>query len=177
MSISVQPADGSIYIESIPAVERYNMDSWHSQSNAIPFTVVTGLDHLEGEEVQVLTNGAVHPDRVVAGGQINLQREATHAVVGLKFTPKIVSLPLDKGSQTGSAIAHAKKLNSIVVGLLDSALPLVNGERLASRHPSTPMGEIEPLTSGQISQIELGWTDDAIVTIEQDLPLPLTVLY
>ncbi|MCP4030259.1 MAG: hypothetical protein GY734_03310 [Herbaspirillum sp.] len=177
ISICVQRVDGSIYIESIPAVERYNMDSWHSQSNAIPFTVVTGLDHLEGEEVQVLTNGAVHPDRVVAGGQINLQREATHAVVGLKFTPKIVSLPLDKGSQTGSAIAHAKKYNAIVVGLLDSAIPLVNGERIPSRHPATPMGEIEPLTSGQISQIELGWTDDAIVTIEQDLPLPLTVLY
>ncbi len=35
-------------------------------------TTISGLDHLEGQVVSVLANGATHPDRTVSGGSITL---------------------------------------------------------------------------------------------------------
>jgi len=35
-------------------------------------TTISGLDHLEGKVVQVLVDGAAHPDRTVASGSITL---------------------------------------------------------------------------------------------------------
>jgi hypothetical protein len=39
-----------------------------------PSSTIDGLDHLEGCEVSVLTDGAVHPPRTVTSGEIELQR-------------------------------------------------------------------------------------------------------
>ena len=42
-------------------------------------TTLSGLSHLEGETVKVILEGATHPDRVVSGGQISLDRSTTNA--------------------------------------------------------------------------------------------------
>jgi hypothetical protein len=173
----IQRVEGEIYIETLVPFSNVFMDSWIDQENETPFTVVTGLDHLEGELVQVVADGAVSPAQVVTGGQITLPTEAIIAQVGLQYIPKLVSLPLESGSPTGSSLAYLKRYNRLIVGLLDSALPLINGVRAPDRSPSTPMNTVEPNRTGQVSAYQLGWSEGAIVTIEQDLPLPITVLY
>ena len=176
--VGVQRVDGQIYLETIIPNNQSHMDSWHEQENQLtPFFTVTELDHLEGFTVQVLADGAVHPERVVSGGEITLESLTNHAIVGLKFIPKLTSLPLESGSPTGSSLAYLKRYNRLIIGLLDSALPLINGVRAPDRSPSTPMDTIEPNRTGQVDAYQLGWSEGVIVTIEQDLPLALTVLY
>ena len=169
---------GEIYIEFMYPFLSAFMDSFTvTQDLAVPFTVVTGLEHLEGKVVQVLADDAVAPSKTVVGGEITLDSPANTVVVGLKFTPKLVTLPLESGSPTGSSLAYLKRYNRLIIGLLDSSLPLINGVRAPDRSPSTPMNTREPNKTGQVDAYQLGWSEGAIVTIEQDLPLPLQVLY
>ena len=169
---------GEVYIETATHNVQQYMDSWTEKQNLeTAFTVFDQLEHLEGLEVQLLVDGAVAPNQVVSGGQVTLEAPANTAVAGLQFTPKMVSLPLASGAPTGSSLAHIKRYNRLIIGLLDSALPLINGVRAPDRTPSTPMNTVEPNSTGQVSAYQLGWSEGATVTIEQDLPLALTVLY
>ena len=37
---------------------------------------ISGLDHLEGQTVSILADGATHPDKTVSSGAITLDRSA-----------------------------------------------------------------------------------------------------
>lgn len=167
----VNRVPGELYFEILRTTPVQYMDSWVQQAFPTPTTTFNGLDHLEGQEVQILADGAVHPPRVVTGGSVTLDYEASNVVVGLKYVARIVTLPLDKGEQTGSATPHQKGYGRILIRLLDSALPLINGERPPTRNPSTPMNTPEPLVSALVDVTRRGWDRGAQLTIEQDLPL------
>lgn len=53
------------------------------QYDGAPATVFAGLDHVEGEELQILADGAVRAPKIVVGGQITLDRPASKVTVGL----------------------------------------------------------------------------------------------
>lgn len=139
-------------------------------------TTITGLSHLEGEEVQIVADGAVKPVQTVASGQIVVPYEASVFYVGLGFSKKIKTLPLDMGSQTGSGASHFKRYVNILVRVLTSAAPLINGMRPPTRNPATPMNTPEQPRTEDIEVVDLGWDRFAQVEIEQDLPLNLTVV-
>ncbi|HUT76765.1 MAG TPA: hypothetical protein VM285_03710, partial [Polyangia bacterium] len=70
---------------------------------ASPGTTITGLDHLEGQDVSVVGDGAIiaSPNNpaytvlTVASGQITVPAAYTVAVVGLPFTTDIQTLEID----------------------------------------------------------------------------------
>lgn len=139
-------------------------------------TTITGLGHLEGYSVQILANGAVKPNEVVSSGQITVPYEALEFYIGLGYSKYIKTLPIDIGSAEGSSIGKTKRYNEIIIRLLDSAFPLINGMRPPDRNPATPMGLSEPPVTGDVSVHDLGYDQYAYVEVEQDLPLTLTVV-
>ncbi len=176
LGLLVARADGKLYYESQALIQNRYMDSWIEQFFEPVVTTVTGLDHLEGRTVRVLANDAMHPDRVVSGGEIELDVEVGKVLVGLQYNAKLSLMPFEKGAQTGTSAPYWKNFHRMDVHLLDSANPLVNGIRAPSRSPSTPMDTPEPVTTGK-SYIKLTeWKNETDITIEQDLPFPLTVL-
>src|SRR5690606_3050614 len=66
-----------------------------------PTTTISGLDHLEGETVQIAANGASHPDRTVTNGQITLDRPASKVTVGLHCPARAIMMRLEAGSENG----------------------------------------------------------------------------
>lgn len=138
--------------------------------------VVTGLEHLEGMVVTIKVGDAVHPDKTVVGGQITLDYSGTLAIVGLTYTSRLKTLPLDVGSTGGSGSGNLKHWAKIYVRVLNSAIPKINGIRPPTRAPSTPMNEVQPNETQDIQAADLGRTRAAQITIEQDLPLQLTIL-
>lgn len=64
---------------------------------------ITGLGHLEGALVQVLADGAIHPDRRVTGGVVTLAYPATAAVVGLAVQAELQPMPVEFQMQDGGA--------------------------------------------------------------------------
>lgn len=138
--------------------------------------VVTGLDHLEGMEVVIKVDGAVHPSKTVVSGQITLDYAGTLAIVGLSFKSRLKTLPLDVGSTNGSGLGNLKHWAKIYVRLINSANPKINGIRPPTREAITPMNEVQPNLTVDLQATDLGRTRNAQITIEQDLPLQLTIL-
>src|SRR5690606_6324566 len=63
-----------------------------------PSSTISGLDHLEGESVSILADGATHPERTVVQGRITLDRDASKVQVGLAYTSTLQTMKLEAGA-------------------------------------------------------------------------------
>lgn len=150
-----------------------------------PATTISGLDHLEGQIVRVLADGAAHPDCVVSGGAITLTHQANKVQVGLGYTSRFVTQDLDAGNPEGSSIGRPKRIDLITVLFLDSLGGKVGSpstgdyETIYTRSGADKMNQSPPLFSGpKRVPFPDGYDKDngAVVEIIQDQPLPMTVL-
>lgn len=148
-------------------------------------TTITGLDHLEGLTVQVLADGAVHPDRTVASGAITLQRRASIVAVGLGFTYKGQTQRFIGGAKLGTDQGQPTAIDHIAMVLhntMGGSFSVGNGierplEPLNFREGSGNMNQSPPLFTGEKQiAVEGGWDVDATVYFENMQPLPMTVL-
>jgi len=146
-------------------------------------TSITGLDHLEGEEVAVLADGAVHPNRTVTSGAITLQLAASVVNVGLPYIATIKTMPIEAGAQDGTAQGKEQRINGIVLDLFETGAGLWYGpnttdmDEYAVRSSSADMDEPVPLFTGQTDR--LAWPGEyekgTQMVIQHRLPLPCTV--
>jgi len=157
-----------------------NMDCTLSALVNDGLTVVTGLNHLEGESVQVLVGDAVFPNQTVTGGSISVTLPTSASFksieIGLGYTSKIKTMRIESGSQAGTAQARKKRYNEVVVRLYKSVGLTVNGDQIPFRSSSTPMGQDIAEFTGDKRVSNLGWNRDGQIEIEQTQPLPMTVL-
>lgn len=148
-------------------------------------TTVSGLDHLEGQDVTVVVldcpDGedicyAVHPNRVVTGGVIELEYWASGAdvAVGLAYNAKLITNEIEGSNPTGTAFTQKRRFNEIFARLYDSGMPIINGTRTPSRVPADLMSSAVPLQSGDFSVSDAGY-NNGVVTVEQDLPVPTNI--
>ena len=148
-----------------------------------PVTAISGLDHLEGETVSVLVDGATHPNRTVAAGAINLQLEGSVVHVGLAYTATIKTMPVEAGSQDGTAQGKEQRINNVVLDLFETGAGLWYGPNLTDmdeysvRSSSDDMDAPVPLFTGQTDL--LAWPGEyekgTQMCVQHRLPLPCTV--
>lgn len=139
-------------------------------------TTITGLGHLEGKTVAVLADGAVHPSKVVSGGQITLDFSATPAIVGLPYTATLETLPPPTNIAIGSGQSRPKRWAEIWTRLYNTVGLKVNGKELPFRSTENLMDQPLPLYSGWVNVPNLGHDRDAIITYTHDYPTPCTIL-
>lgn len=148
-----------------------------------PTTTITGLDHLENEEVVVRGDGFVFENNTVLNGQIELEDAATNVEVGLGFDPLIQINPPVFSSQQGSMLFVNKRLVRLDVDFFESIgievkfedqvfeldkLPFLQfGENVLDQ-PPTPV-------SGTEEVINFGWDKRPTIAITQSKPLPFTI--
>ena len=166
----------------VPTVflERFTPDTYMDSSAKIthvsPSNQITGITHLADQEVQVTVDGAVVPNVLLDGSGNGVAEYAgLEIVVGLPYVSTIKTLPFDQGSTRGSAMSLKKRWNRIFIRMIESANPIINGDRPPSRTPSTPMNTPEPVRSTDIDVRDVGWTQTGEIEIIQDLPLPLRI--
>jgi len=162
------------------------LDSTLNQDSALSGTVtgsstsVTGLDHLEGETVQILIDDAVYPTQTVTNGAITVSLPSSFGSktieIGLGFTSTIKTMKPEAGSQAGTAQGRKKRYNEVSVRLLNSVGVTINGDQLPFRTSADEMGEPIPAFTGDKRVTNLGWDREGQITIQQTQPLPLTVL-
>ena len=156
-------------------LERYDdddyMDANITINNDTPSTAVSA-PHLANRTVAILTDGATHPDITLDGsGDGTLQLAATNVLIGLNFVSTLVTIPFDFSTKQGSARLMMKRWPKIYVSVLEGYPPLINGKRNPERHPQTPMNTGEPPRTEYYETTGLGYDRDALVTVEQDLPV------
>jgi hypothetical protein len=145
-------------------------------------TTITGLNHLEGESVNILSHGAVHPDQIVTAGQINLETPASKVQCGLGYTHTYMSLKWETGSPTATAQGHIKRIDGITMMLLDSLNARVgpdedNLQSIPFRDVTDNMDTAVPLFTGErYTEFDGDFDTDTRVMIEGNDPVPFTLL-
>lgn len=120
-----------------------------------PADTIAGLAHLEGETVAVWADGAAHPDRVVSGGAIALNRAARRAVVGLDFVSEVETLDAYQALADGSGSVRRKFVGQVVAQVKDAIGGEISANGGRSWEPifhlagSAPMGSGPRLRSGK----------------------------
>lgn len=149
--------------------------------DGVPNDVISGLTWLEGKTVNILADGAVHPQRVVTGGSITLDIEASKVQIGLPIEADLQTLPLAMQVDGGFGQGRYKNVNKAWLRVYRSSGIFVgpNADNLVEVKQRTiePYGSPPALKSEEI-QIMLTptWADGGQVYIRQTDPLPLTIV-
>ena len=150
-----------------------------------PISAVTGLDHLNGETVRVVGDGAVYDDQVVVRGSVDLAYGATAGpaasviAVGPAITPNPSGSTLEPSIKdtAGSTRYKRKHWASLAFEIEETMGLTINGKtQIQYRTPADPMDSVEPSFTGTKQIANLGSSKTGVVTWEQTLPLPATIL-
>lgn len=133
-------------------------------------------------EVQIFADDAVHPARTVAGGRVNLEREASIVTVGLGYVADLGTMPVEVMGQNGSSVGAKKQINAVDV-LFQSSLGVKVGLSFDDRmqavkwRTNEPYGKPPAPYSGMKSVVVPSLADNSVtVCIRSDLPTPVSVL-
>lgn len=142
---------------------------------------ISGLGHIEGETVNILADGAVHPQRVVTSGVINLDRAVVYANVGLPIEADLQTLPIAAQIDGGFGQGRYKNVNKAWLRVYKSSGifigPNVNELVEAKQRTNEPYGTPPALKSEEIQVMTTPtWADSGQVYIRQSDPLPLTLI-
>ena len=174
------------YVERLASrMIEYQQDAFFVDSGAtysgVPAVTISGLNHIEGKTVNILADGAVHPQRVVQGGQITLDQEASKVHVGLPIVADLETLPLAMGIDNGFGQGRSKNINKAWVRVYRSSGIFIgpNENQLveAKQRKTEPYGSPPALKSEEIEVMTSpSWSQSGQVFIRQSDPLPLTIL-
>jgi len=145
-------------------------------------TSITGLDHLEGQAVTILANGATHPNKTVSSGAITLDRSSTKVHIGLPYTSLLQTMRIESQSNEGTSQSKTKRINEVTLRLhetvgVEVGASLTDMERIPFRSSAAAMDTAVPLFTGD-KQVEFrdDFNTDGHVYVRQTQPLPLTLL-
>jgi hypothetical protein len=157
------------------------LDSQLSYSGSAA-TTISGLDHLEGQTVSILADGATHPDKTVSSGSVTLDRSALNVKIGLAYTSLLQTMRLNAGSQNGTSQGKTKRIYDITVRMFETigveVGPNLNDmERIPFRSSADLMDEgIPPFTGDKEVEFRGNYETDGFIFVRQTQPLPFTIL-
>lgn len=163
------------------AAEAVHVDASVTYRGA-PATVISGLAHMNGQTVSVCVDGSNHTDRVVAGGQITIDRPGSLVHVGYAFRSRMQSMRLEVQGGGGTsqtarkAIAECHlRLQSTIGGRVGPSFDRM--DEMRTLDPRKPIGTPPALFSGDVKvQFPNGYDTDGYVCFEQKMPLPATLV-
>ena len=188
---AVAELDGAVFVVTERqggfGLERFDdalgLDAAVDGTAAAPASVWRGLDHLEGQAVAVVADGAPRGLAGVHGGAVALDPPALSVAVGLSYTHRIEPLPPELLSQIGAKSAPLR-LVSVTLRVLDTAALQVDLGRGPVNVPFRRLGpdllDRPPRSfTGDRMLRALGWQRDAATPlwrIAGDAPLPMKLL-
>lgn len=174
--------NGAYYIEVFD--DTYNVDAGLKGTEVTPKTTWSGLEHLEGQTVKIVADGAPLGEAVVSAGTVTLSVAASSVEIGLSYAHVIEPLPptvasAKSGTQGGYVrpITFTFRVRDTVALRLDvgSGLQDIPFKRFGQGVLDQPT---MPFT-GDKTVRAFGWREGGVAPlwrIEQDAPLPFTLL-
>lgn len=140
-------------------------------------TTVTGLDHLDGQEVQVRADGAVLTPQTVSSGQITIDRAFDEAEIGLGYDAIVETLPVSPNLGGGSSVNEIKRINKIMLRLDETVGVKVNDKVIPFREFGEGILDSTPTPFSGLKEIRiLGYGDLKNFIIKNDQPTPFKLL-
>jgi hypothetical protein len=153
-----------------------------------PVSHLSGLDHLEGQELVALADGNVIRNLTVDAGAITMPVAASKIQIGLPITSSLQSLDIDLGNVNGLGTIQGRKKSvaNVVLRVQDTRgifIGAYDGDRESmflveykQRATEAWGAAIQPY-SGDIEMTPMwDWNVDGNMWIKQFDPLPMTIL-
>lgn len=141
---------------------------------------LTGLDHLDGEECRVRSDGFVMDSATPVGGEIVLNTESEFAEVGLNFNTEITPMPLFSSTPEGPNFMRKRRIVKGRVKVRNTLGLLMNGRALSDRFYDQDSFDMAatPFTGNHSLEESSNWDEDQdlLLVFSQVDPLPLEIL-
>lgn len=140
----------------------------------------SGLSHLEGKTVNILSDANVEPVKVVTNGSVTLQNPGAVVHIGLPITAEFETLDVNISQQ--ETILDKKKLIDTVSLVVNQSRGILAGQRggkmyqYAQREFEFYDDPVSNATSVVQIPIESTWDKNGRFYVKQTDPLPLSVL-
>jgi len=160
-------------------VEAFDNDLLTDCSKTGGAAASVSMSHVATETVNVILDGSVQADQAVpAGGTVTFPRSsATSYEVGLPITVRAVTMPVDLKLQTGTRIGFKKRIVEVNALVADTQHLKINTIQVPFRAFGSILDEpIADFTGTKTLHGILGYTTEGKITIEQDVPLKMTLL-
>lgn len=158
-----------------PVLRSVPLSGWARQAKTI-----FGLSHLEGKTVSILSDGSVHPQRVVTGGVVVLQEAAGIVHVGLPYNSDMQTLNIEMKNANETVLDKKIAVTSLTVIVEESRGIFAGKDKNSLYEEKTERDTYEmplELLTGQTAiSISNDWQGKGRVFIRQSDPLPLSVL-
>ena len=159
--------------------DQYYVDSGLTYSGGSTSTL-SGLDHLEGEIVAVLNNGAVESRKTVSSGSITLTNPTTKCHVGLPFTAELESVNVEPKSQYGTTQGKRGRIDKAIFRLFETpalkAGPASSSvEVVPFRTTTSSMSATSPKTGDYTFNMPAGYTTENKIYLKSDTVQACTI--
>jgi hypothetical protein len=138
------------------------------------------MSHLVAKTVDIILDGAVQATQTVpGGGTVTFSRSATTSYqVGLDYTVKIKTMPVELKISAGTRIGFQKRILEVNAIVFESQHMIINGVEVPFREFGAGILDeaIQEFTGTKTVSGILGYTQDGQITVEQNIPLKLTLL-
>lgn len=174
-------------------IEQFQTYEWSDQVDAVYMdstitydglasTTISGLEHLEGEEVVVITDGSTHQAQTVVSGTIELNWDTTKVHIGLPYTSTIKSMPITPPVEAGTSVGKRKNIFKASINFYKTTYCKVGAEGgdldiIPFRSGTDEMDQVLELFTGPREQaFPRGYGRDLVIHIESDLPRPFSII-
>jgi hypothetical protein len=140
----------------------------------------SGLDHLEGQTVNILADASVEPQQTVSGGAVTIENPSAVVHIGLPISAVLETLDVNVSGQP-TLLDKKKLINqvSLVVNASREVLAGTDADHLyeyAQRENEFYDNPIDLATGVIEINLDADWSKNGRITIQQNDPLPLSVL-
>jgi len=139
-------------------------------------TSVSGLSHLEGENVAILCDGAKIAERTVSGGSVSLDYPTDIAIIGRPYEYTVIPMFLESQGTMGAT----KKITNAIVRLWKSGtckMRINEGDWSTLSFPNFQSSQAPLLQTGDSAKVTVNgdWSRNTAIEIKGRSPLPLNI--
>jgi len=145
-------------------------------------TVISGMDHLEGETINAIADGNVVESLTVSSGSITLPKAASKVHLGIPYTCEMQTLELDGGGDGGTMRNRKRRITEVNIQLENTrylqAGPDENHIYPMPFRTTEDYGDPTGLFTG-MKEINIDPSvscESAAVYVKHDKPSPITIL-
>jgi hypothetical protein len=160
-------------------VEAFDNDLLTDSAKTGGVAASVSMSHVATETVNVILDGSVQANQVVpGGGTVTFPRSsATKFEVGLPISVKAVTMPVDLKLQTGTRIAFKKRIVEVNALVASTQHMKINTIEVPFRAFGDILDEaVDEFTGIKTIHGLRGYTTEGKITVEQDIPLKMTLL-
>lgn len=142
-------------------------------------TIISGLEHLEGETVKVTSGGVVVGTEVVSGGEITLTSDVFTYQVGLPYKMKVRTMRLSVPQEGNTLQSRIKRIDNTVVRHIRSIKGKAGVEYEGTEYLTNLETEFSTDSADNDPNTRLskgGFNEAAYTVVTSDEPLPFTLL-